>query len=141
MSSYIDLSYEKKVVAKIVALPQQIFDKKFFVCQLLYIFTYVILYAEFLMFLNTFDYFDVFNCPNIVTFAQNGVQMSKNPNFEKCRIFQFFSLFYIRSTFGLLYGYKLILISKGLYKASNEPNILLIKMFWLSIFAKILPYP
>ena len=27
MSSYIDFRYDKKVVAKIVALPQQIFDK------------------------------------------------------------------------------------------------------------------
>ena len=95
MSRYIDLSYEKKVVAKIVALPQQIFDKNpNFLSVNSHIFTYVTLYADIFMFLNSFDHFVLLYCPNIVSFACNGVQMSKKKNnLENCRIFQYFPIF------------------------------------------------
>ena len=91
MSSYIDLSYDKKVVAKIVALPQQIFDKNpNFLSVNSHIFTYVTLYADIFMFLNTFEYFVVFYCPNIVSFARYGVQMSKNSQFGILQNFPIF---------------------------------------------------
>ena len=78
MSSYIDFHYDKKVVA----LPQQIFDKNArFWSVNSHIFAYVTLYQDLFMFLNTFDYFVVFYCPNIVSFARYGVQMSKNSQF------------------------------------------------------------
>ena len=81
-------------MAKIVALPQQIFDKnQHFLSVNSHIFTYVTLYADIFMFLNTFDYFVVFYCPNIVSFARYGVQMSKKTNLENCRIFQYFPIF------------------------------------------------
>ena len=81
-------------MAKIVALPQQIFDKNpNFLSVNSHIFSYVTLYADIFMFLNTFDYFVLFYCPNIVSFARYGVQMSKKPNLENCRIFQYFPIF------------------------------------------------
>ena len=91
MSCYIDFRYDKKVVAKIVALPQQIFDKKSRFWSVNYhIFAYATLYQDFFMFLNTFDYFVVFYCPNIVSFARYGVQMSKNSQFGILQNFPIF---------------------------------------------------
>ena len=64
-------------MAKIVALPQQIiYNNPRFLSVNYHIFTNVTLHADFFMFLDTFDYFVVLYCPNIVSFVRYGVQMS-----------------------------------------------------------------
>ena len=91
MSRYIDFCYDKKVVAKIVALPQQIFDKKSRFWSVNYhIFAYATLYQDFFMFRNTLDYFVVFYCPNIISLGRLVVQMSKKSQFGKLQNFPIF---------------------------------------------------
>ena len=74
-----------------VALPQQIFDKNpNFLYFNSHIFNFVMLHADFVMFLNTFDYCVMFNCPNFVSNARYGVQMSKKSQFRKLQNFPIF---------------------------------------------------
>ena len=109
MSCYIDFRYDKKVVAKIVALPQQIFDKKSRFWSVNYhIFAYATLYQDFflcflihLITLLCFIVLILFLLPVMV------FKCLKIPNLEYCRIFPFFSIFSIRSIFELSYGYKM----------------------------------